>query len=67
MKTLEIGQNYGECFGLDAKQNKKMIYLGDNKWQAINGEKNLEKICEKTSAKVLEYINRPSIQMGNLA
>jgi len=66
MKTLEIGKNYGACFGLDADKGEKMIYLGGNKWRGENGGKSLEIESEKTTKSALEYINRPSVTMGHL-
>lgn len=66
MKTLEIGKNYGGCFGLESDKGQKMIYLGGNKWRGENGEKSVEKDCDKTTAKAIEYINRPSVMMGSM-
>jgi hypothetical protein len=64
MKTLEIGKNYGECFGLDPAAGKKMIYNGGDSWTGINGEKSQTMESPKTTASAIEYINRPSYKTG---
>ncbi len=66
MKTLTIGKNYGEIFGL--KENCKMIYNGGISWTAVDpikGTKTMD--SEMTTTKVTEYINRPTISMGTIA
>jgi hypothetical protein len=34
-KELEIGENYGDIFGLDFNGDKKMIYKGDDNWLLV--------------------------------
>ncbi len=63
-KKLEVGKNYGEIFGL-SEEKGKMIYLGDNKWRAEQGNRQMEKECEATTAKVMAYINKSSYKMGS--
>ena len=64
MKTLEIGKNYGECFGLDASKGCEMIYSGGDNWLAR--KPGAEKIITTpdTTKKAIEYINRPYIHLG---
>lgn len=64
MKTLEIGRNYGEIFGLDATKGNKIIYLGGTLFMAHKGEKTMEVDSAPTVEKIKEYINRPSVSMG---
>lgn len=65
MKTLEIGKDYGFCFGLDADKGKKMIYNGGDSWTGVNGEKTMTiDSAPKNTAGALEYINRPSHGTG---
>lgn len=68
MKQLEIGGNYGEIFGLEAEKGKKLIYRGGDMWQGIDTQKGVDKTIESagTTAKALEYINRPSVFMGRM-
>lgn len=63
-KSLEIGENYGYCFGLQS--SKQLIYRGGDNWEAINKETGATKVMEsaKTTAGALEYINRPTVRMG---
>ena len=62
-KELVIGKNYGEVFGL-ASDKGQMIYEGGIKWMAVQGERKMSKECQKTTDKVVEYINRPSYKVG---
>ena len=65
MKQLEINKDYGFVFGIDAKKGQHMIYMGDNIWQAKQlGKDPMDRKCEKTSQKVLDFINTPRINMG---
>ena len=66
-KTLEIGTNYGSCFGFEKEKGQQLIYQGGDTWLAINGETQKEVDSKDTTKKALEYINRPSIHMGMLA
>lgn len=64
-RDLVIGTDYGFVFGLDAKaKDQHMIYGGGNTWTAKEGMR--EKIMDSpgTTAKALEYINRPAVHMG---
>lgn len=64
-KGLEVGINYGACFGLKEDSGQKMMFLGGDKWRAVcPGKDNIEAICHKTTATVLEYINRPGRSAG---
>jgi hypothetical protein len=67
IKYLEIGVNYASIFGLDADKANKMIYNGGMSWTAINGLTNASKTLDsqKTTECAINYINRPSISMGN--
>lgn len=56
-KELEIDKDYGFVFGLDAESKQHMIYLGCDKWRGVQGEQEMEIVCEKTSIKVNNYIN----------
>lgn len=62
-KELVIGKNYGEIFGLDP-QKGQMIYEGGIKWTAVQGERKMTKECQKTTDKVIAYINQPSYRVG---
>lgn len=64
MKALEVGKDYGFCFGLDADKGKKMIYNGGDSWTGVNGEKTMTMDAPKTTAGAMEYINRPSHGTG---
>jgi len=65
-KTLEIGTDYGFVFGLDAKnKNQHMIYNGADSWTAKEGSRERTADSAGTTAKVLEYINRPTVMMGS--
>ncbi len=64
MKTLEIGHDYGEVFGFNKELGQTMIYNGGINWTATNGDKSKTLESQATSDKVLEYINRPSVNMG---
>lgn len=61
---LEIGHDYGFVFGLDTKKDQHMVYDGGNTWTAREGERARQMDSPGTTAKVLEYINRPTILMG---
>lgn len=63
MKSLIIGKNYGGVFGLDSNKGKKMIYNGGDNWIGINGDKTQSLVSPQTTQKVLEYINRPSVNI----
>lgn len=62
LKSLEVGKNYGDIFGLP--EEKKMIYAGGNTWKAVWGDKEMIKESPETTQKALEYINRPSYGTG---
>ena len=65
MKTLEIGTDYGFVFGLDAKnKDQHMVYGGGDTWTAKEGTRERTTESAGTTAKALEYINRPSVMMG---
>ena len=64
MKTLQIGENYGDVFGFDKDLGQTMIYNGGISWTATNGDKSKTIDSQGTSDKVLEYINRTSINQG---
>ncbi len=63
-KQLEIGKNYGECFGLNPASGQQLIYKGENNWLAIKPGAERVLVSADTTAKALEYINRPSINMA---
>jgi hypothetical protein len=63
-KTLEIGKDYGFAFALP--EGGKMVYNGGHSWTAIMGDKMKTIDNEATTAKALEYINRPTIKMGRM-
>ena len=65
MKTLQIGENYGDVFGFDKDLNQSMIYNGGINWTATNGDKVKTIDSQGTTDKVIEYINRPFINMGS--
>lgn len=65
MKTLEIEKDYGFVFGLDAKKDQHMIYNGGDTWTAKEGTRERTMESAGTTAKVSEYINRPTVMMGN--
>lgn len=64
MKTLQIGENYGEVFGFDKDLGQTMIFNGGINWTATNGEKTKTIDSQGTSDKVLEYINRPFVNQS---
>lgn len=66
MKTLEIGKNYGEVFGLNPADGNKLIYLGGTLFEGYKGEKTMQVNSQKTLDQVLAYINRPSVSMGSV-
>jgi hypothetical protein len=64
-KELEINNDYGFVFGLDAKnKDQHMIYNGGDIWMAKEGSRERIMESKNTTEKVLEYINRTSIIMG---
>lgn len=63
-KQLEIGKDYGAIFGLDASKGSTLVYLGGDKWQATKPGATKELTSPGTTAKAVEYINRPAIRMG---
>ena len=65
MKTLQIGENYGDVFGFDKDLNQSMIYNGGINWTATNGDKVKTIDSQGTTDKVSEYINRSVINMGS--
>ena len=65
MKTLQIGENYGDVFFFDKDLNQSMIYNGGINWTATNGDKVITIDSQGTTDKVIEYINRPFINMGS--
>jgi hypothetical protein len=64
MKALEINKDYGFVFGLDLKKNQHMIYGGGDTWTAKEGTRERTTESAGTTAKALEYINRPTVMMG---
>lgn len=65
MKTLQVGENYGDVFGFDKNLGQTMIYNGGINWTATNGDKMKTIDSQGTTDKVIEYINRPIINMGS--
>ena len=63
-KELEINKDYGDIFGLAKEKQQALIFLGDNKWVAVEGDRKQEMESEKTTKNALEYINRPAINMS---
>ena len=55
---LVIGKDYGFSFGLDKEKKQAMIYNGGISWTAVEGDRKMTIDCQKTTDKVLEYINR---------
>ncbi len=65
MKTLEIGQDYGFAIGLPT--TCKCVYLGGNLWrQEQAGKPSREAPSDKMVQIATEYINRPSVKMGEM-
>jgi hypothetical protein len=56
-RTLEVGHNYAEVFGLDIKK-QAMIYNGGISWTAKEGDREMTMDSQKTTDNALEYINR---------
>lgn len=65
-KKLEIGKDYGSIFGLKKEEGQKMIYNGGISWTAIQGEQQMTKDSQATTDNALNYINSPSIKMGDI-
>jgi hypothetical protein len=65
-KQLIVGTDYGSVFGFTANSGKQMIYLGADLWQAVKDDKTMQSVSPATTAKVLEYINRPTVSMGSM-
>ena len=63
-KNLKTGENYGDCFGLDKEKNQSLVYNGENSWTAKDGDKEKTFDSPDTTAKAIEYVNRPSTVMG---
>ena len=54
---LTVGNNYADVFGLDGEK-KAMIYNGGISWTAKEAGREMTIDCQKTTDKVLEYMNR---------
>lgn len=63
-KQPEIGKDYGAIFGLESDKSCTLVYIGGDKWRATKPGATKELTSPGTTAKVIEYINRPSIHMG---
>jgi hypothetical protein len=55
---LVSGKDYGFVFGLDSNKNQHMIYNGGISWTAKDNGREMTIDCQKTTDKVIEYINR---------
>lgn len=65
MKNLVVGTDYYSIFGSDQSGKKKMVYNGDISWTATDGERTMTMDSKKQTDSALEYINRPSVNMGS--
>ena len=64
-KELEIGKDYYSIFGQDQSGKKQMIYNGGISWTAKDGDRTMTMDSQKQTDSALEYINRPSVNMGS--
>jgi hypothetical protein len=63
-KTLEIGANYGQIFGIQPERGS-IVYMGGISFKLTNskGQERIEE-SQKTYDNAMAYINQPSIHMG---
>ena len=66
IKLPEIGHDYGNHFGLDAKEGRHAYYMGGISWRVVTekGEKTAD--SQKMYDAVIDNINTPKISMGTL-
>ena len=38
-KLVEMGKDYGFCFGLEKEHGQHLVYLGDNRWECTGNSK----------------------------
>lgn len=63
-KTPEIGKDYGAIFGLDADKGSTLVYRGADQWDATKPGATRTITSPGTTAKVIEYLNRPGVNVG---
>ena len=54
---LTVGHNYADVFGLD-REKQAMIYNGGISWTAKETDREMTIDCQKTTDKVLTYMNK---------
>lgn len=66
-QELKINEDYAEIFGYDPEKGYHLYYRGDDLWEVVSPKgPGGQRVSADTTAKVVEYINRPSVSMGKM-